>query len=186
MYIFTSLLPPLLLALLLRPLSGNTLNYLSGGATPLLFATLAQFHAAIPHVYTYKIATSSITSPPDQVTSSGLTFSDKSFTYAIALQMSLVQFPGSLLEAVVGWVLGYCYRNEILPRSVIEWRVPGWVVGAAPRKSGGYEGLRRRLEGENAGAAAIAATGADGRAGGELRDRTVSQRVFDQFRGSRA
>lgn len=182
MYLFTAFIPPLLLALVLRPLSWNQLNYLPAGATPLIFAILAQFHAAIPHVYKYKIATSNINAPPDQVT--GLTFSDKSFSYAIALQMSLVQFPGSLLGAVVGWVLGYMYRNEILPHSLIEWRVPGWMVGAAPQRRGeGYEGLRRRLAGENATAAA--ATGSDGRAGGDLRDRSMTQRVFDQFRGSR-
>lgn len=189
MYTITSIIPPLLLALVLRPLSGNTLNYLPAGATPLVFAILAQFHAAIPHVYKYKLATSDIDAPPDQVT--GLTFSDKSFTYALALQLSLVQFPGSLLGAALGWVAGYMYRNEIFPQAMNDWRVPAWMVGAveqAPWRGRGedYESLRRRLEGENATATtAGAVTGSDGGAAGNAGDRTIMRRVFDQFRGSR-
>lgn len=180
MYLLTSIIPPLL-TLLLRPLSGNTLNYLPAGATPLIFAILAQFHAAIPHVYKYKLATSDTSAPPDQVT--GLTFSDKSITYAIACQMAVVQFPGSLLGAVVGWVAGYMYRNEILPQSMIDWRVPAWMVGATEQKRGeDYESLRRRLEGENPTTAQ--ATGSDGRNAGNEGERTIMRRVFDQFRGS--
>ena len=55
---FTTILPPLFLALILRPLSFNNFNYLPAGPTPLIFAMLAQYHAAIPHIYKYRIAAS--------------------------------------------------------------------------------------------------------------------------------
>ncbi|KLJ09299.1 hypothetical protein EMPG_15279, partial [Blastomyces silverae] len=58
---YTTLLPPLLLSLLLRPLSLNTLNYLPAGPTAILFALLVQFYSAIPHAYKYRIATSTST-----------------------------------------------------------------------------------------------------------------------------
>ena len=57
------------------------------------------------------------------------------------------------IAAGVGWAVGYAWRNEVLPNS--GWRVPAWMVGekgtpgsASRSGDGGYEGLRRRLEGE--------------------------------------
>lgn len=177
----TALLPPLVLALVIRPLSFNKINYLPAGLTPLICALLAQYHAAIPHTYKYRIATT--TSAPPNAPSSGLTFSDKSYTYLLAAQVALAQFPGSLLSAVVGWAVGYLWRNEVLPGVMVSWRVPGWVVGIAPQKRGeGFEGLRRRLEEENTNAAA--ATGSDGRQGGNVAARrTLGRQLVDQFRG---
>jgi hypothetical protein len=179
-FVFTTLLPPILLALLLRPLSFNTFNYLPAGPTPLIFAILAQYHAVIPHVYKYRIAASA--TPPTNEPFVGLTFSDKSYIYLPALQLSLSQFPGSLLCAFVGWVVGYSWRNDVLPGAATRWRIPGWMVGVKSRKRGeDFEGLRRRLEGENT----AAATGSDGRLGGDMgRRRTLGSRFLDQFRGA--
>jgi hypothetical protein len=58
------------------------------------------------------------------------------------------------------------------------------MVGIRPRKRGeDFEGLRRRLEGENTNAAM--ATGSDGRLGGEVgRRRTLGRQLLDQFRGA--
>ncbi len=175
-------LPPMLLALVLRPLSFNYLNYLPAGLTPLLFAILAQYHAVIPHVYKYRIAASA--SPDTNEPFSGLTFSDKSYVYLPAIQLSLSQFPGSLICAFVGWAVGYLWRNEVFPASMIRWRIPGWMVGLKPRKRGeDFEGLRRRLEGENTSDAV--ATGADGRSRTEVgRRRTLGRQLLDQFRGA--
>lgn len=189
-FILTTLLPPLLLALILRPLSLNTFNYLPAGPTPLIFSLLAQYHAIIPHVYKYRIAATSFISlsrsptpnPPRPFT--GLTFSDKSYVYLPAIQLALSQFPGSLLCATVGWIVGYSWRNEVLPGRVTRWRVPGWVVGEKKVKRGeDFEGLRRRLETE--GREDAAATGSDGRLGGEVgRRRTLGRQLVDQFRGA--
>ncbi|KAJ5606194.1 hypothetical protein N7510_008975 [Penicillium lagena] len=54
---YTTFLPPILLALVVRPLSLNTLNYLPSGPTAAIFALLAQYHAVIPHVFRYRIGT---------------------------------------------------------------------------------------------------------------------------------
>jgi hypothetical protein len=181
-YCFTTLLPPMLLALVLRPLSFSALNYLPAGLTPLVFALLAQYHAVIPHVYKYRLAASA--SPPTNEQFVGLTFSDKSYVYLPAIQLSLSQFPGSLLCALVGWVVGYSWRNDVLPGAVTRWRIPGWMVGIQGQKRReDFEGLRRRLEGENTNAAT--ATGSDGRLGGEVgRRRTLGRQLLDQFRGT--
>ena len=181
-YSFTAFLPPMILSLFLRPLSFDTLNYLPAGPTPLIFAIMAQYHAVIPHIYKYRIAASS--APPTNEPFYGLTFSDKSYIYLPALQLSLSQFPGSLLCAFIGWVVGYSWRNEVLPGAVTRWRVPGWMVGIQQRKRGeDFEGLRRRLEGENTDAAV--ATGSDGRLAGEVgRRRTLGRQLLDQFRGA--
>jgi hypothetical protein len=180
-YCITALIPPLLLTLVLRPLSFNTLNYLPAGLTPVIFAILAQYHAAIPHEYKYRMAISA--SPPENAPFVGLTFSDKSYTYLLATQLSISQFPGSLLAAAVGWVIGYVWRNDALPGAVTQWRVPGWMLGIETQKRGeGFEGLRRRLEGENS--TNVTATGSDGQQAGEVgRRRTLGRQVLDQFRG---
>ncbi|KAG9239525.1 hypothetical protein BJ875DRAFT_365676 [Amylocarpus encephaloides] len=179
-YCLTAIIPPLLLALFLRPMSLNRMNYLPAGPTPLLFAILAQYHAIIPHIYKYRIAASA--APPTNEPFVGLTFSDKSYTYLPAAQLALSQFPGSLLCASIGWIVGYSWRNEVLPSSVMRWRIPGWMVGIQTKKrEEDFEVLRRRLESENSGAATT--TGTEGPSGGEAnRRRTLGRQLLDQFR----
>ncbi|KAI1110238.1 hypothetical protein F5Y14DRAFT_370636 [Nemania sp. NC0429] len=174
----TSIFLPVTLALVLRPLTLGLLNYLPAGPTPIIFAILSQYHAMIPHIYKYRIATSISKSPNDQF--QGFTFSDKSYRYVLALQLALFQWPGSLLGAFVGWVVGYAWRVEVLPRSVTRWRIPGWIVGIrTPRRSQEFEGLRRRLEDESAPTAA--ATGSEGQTGGvNGRRRNTGQQTMDQ------
>ena len=103
-------------------------------------------------------------------------------TYLLAFQLALSQFPGSLLSAGVGWLVGYAWRNDILPGAG-GWRVPGWVV-SEKRDGERYEGLRRRLEGEERGAVG-AASGADASGTGTGRQRrTLGTQILDQFRGA--
>ncbi|RYP03667.1 hypothetical protein DL764_004994 [Monosporascus ibericus] len=180
--VLTSVLPPVLLALVLRPLTFGLFNYLPAGPTPIIFAVLAQYHAMIPHLYKFKIATS--TTPQSDGQFQGLTFSDKSYRYLLAIQLALSQWPGSLLGALTGWVVGYAWRMEALPRSLTRWRIPGWIVGVrTPRRSEEFEGLRRRLEGESA--SATAASGVQNQTEDEgARRRTMGQQILDQFRGA--
>lgn len=112
----------------------------------------------------------------------GVTFSDKSYIYLPAVQLCLSQFPGSLISAVVGWVVGYLWRNDVLPVVITRWRLPGWMVGVRGRKRGeGFEGMRRRLEGENSSAVG---TGVEGQVEGEGgRRRTLARQFLDQFSG---
>lgn len=147
------MIPPVFLSIVLRPLTAGLFNYMPAGPTPIIFAILAQYHAVIPHVYRYRVAASSAQPTNDHF--AGLTFSDKSYRYALALQLALFQWPGSLLGAVVGWVVGYSWRNDLLPGAMTKWRLPGWMVGVRSQKSRReFEGLRRRLEGEGSSATA--------------------------------
>ncbi|KAI9756464.1 MAG: hypothetical protein M1815_003562 [Lichina confinis] len=177
---YTLLLPPFILATALRPLTFGRMNYLPAGPTPIIFALLAQYHAAIPHIYKYRIVTSS-SSGADEVPS-GILLSDKSTSYLLAAQLALSQLPGSALGAAVGWLIGYAWRRELLPAAA-RWRVPGWIV--SERSEGErFEGLRRRLEGESARAAhshqgSRAADGANAR-----QRRTLGTQILDQFRGA--
>ncbi|KAI0518339.1 hypothetical protein F5B22DRAFT_82023 [Xylaria bambusicola] len=170
-FLLTGILSPILLALFLRPLSLGLVNYLPAGPTPIIFAALAQYHAMIPHLYKYRIATSMSQSPNEPF--QGITFSDKSYRYLLALQLALFQWPGSIFGAIVGWIVGYAWRMEVLPRSLMRWRIPGWIVGIrTPRRSQEFEGLRRRLEDESVPTAST--TGVDGQSGNERR-RTMGQ-----------
>ncbi|KAM5442073.1 hypothetical protein MferCBS31731_002902 [Microsporum ferrugineum] len=184
---FTTLLPPLVLTLVVRPLSLNTLNHLPAGPTAIIFAILAQYHATIPTTYKYRILTSSSATSASSLGSS-ITFSDKSTIYFLALQLSLSQLPHTILPAFIGWVVGYAWRAELLPSKISSWRIPGRLYGGSPERqrrrgvptrsgdasSSGLvgagsrdpeqlEGLRRRLEGESrAAAVAVANTDTEG------------------------
>lgn len=175
------MIPPVVLSLFLRPLTAGLFNYLPAGPTPVVFAILAQYHAMIPRVYSYRVATSA--APPAADSFTGLTFSDKTYTYALALQLALFQWPGSSLGALVGWVVGYSWRNDLLPGAVTGWRVPSWLVGGStPRRRNEFEGLRRRLEGESS-TATTSGVESPSDEGGPGRQRTVGQDMREQLRG---
>ncbi|KAF5006116.1 hypothetical protein FDECE_7488 [Fusarium decemcellulare] len=178
-FLLTSFIPPLV-SIVLRPLTAGWFNYMPAGPTPIIFAILAQYHAMVPHMYKYRVATSE--APPTNEPFVGLTFSDKSYKYAIALHLALLQWPGSVLGAVIGWIVGYSWREGLLPAALVRWRVPGWVVGlSTQRRSAEFEGLRRRLEGENSTSAV--ATGAQGPTEDQAeRRRTMGQQIMDQVR----
>ncbi|KAI9821454.1 MAG: hypothetical protein M1832_003300 [Thelocarpon impressellum] len=191
---YTSLLPPLFLALVLRPLSAGRLSYLPAGPTALIFALLAQYHAAIPTVYKWRVILGGQAAGGDEVRA--VTFTDKSTTYLLAAQLALSQFPHSIVGAAVGWIVGYAWRRDILPGGAARWRVPGWLLGLpsssreaqggdAAGDGEGYDSLRRRLEGE------ARASGADREGSGRARDgapavprRTLGTQMLDQFRGA--
>ena len=159
---FTLILPPLVLTGL-RLLTFGRLNYLPAGPTSLLFALLAQYHAAIPSLYTYRIGTASPTPDPPQIPSATITLSSKSTNYLLPIQLALSQFPSSILPAAIGWFIGNAYRNEILPGT--SWRVPGWLVGqTSKRDARRVEALRRRLEESDAVATGVESSVATRRA----------------------
>ncbi|CAG7919934.1 unnamed protein product [Penicillium olsonii] len=201
---YTTLLPPLILALVLRPLSFNTLNYLPSGPTASIFALLAQYHATIPYTFRYRVGTTSGSadgeaegSGSDQPGSKPLTpslsllLSDKSTTYIVASQLALSQFPAMLLPSAVGWIVGVAWRAELLPglSSVSSgFRVPAWVVGEQERRSGPtgsgaererYEDLRRRMEGEVA-----TASGLEGSGQAQRRGTGEDSGLVDRLRGA--
>ncbi|KAJ4306706.1 hypothetical protein N0V88_000070 [Collariella sp. IMI 366227] len=185
-WLLTSIIPPVLLTVILRPLSWGAFDFLPAGPTPVIFAILAQYHAMVPHIYQYKVALT-ISAPANAAedSASALTFSDKSTKYFLALQLALFQWPGSLLGAGVGWMVGQAWRSELLPGALTRWRVPGWLVGMrTPKGSERFEGIRRRLESE--GASTAAASGAQQQQGGgdANRRRTMGQQLMDEVRGA--
>ncbi|KAF2009212.1 hypothetical protein BU24DRAFT_401916 [Aaosphaeria arxii CBS 175.79] len=164
---YTTLLPPLILTLVLRPLTFGRINHLPAGPTPIIFALLANYYAAIPYTYRYRISpyssSPSPSSAPSNAGQSGpttaaagasassiwqrsITLTSKSTSYLAPLQLALSQFPGSLLAAAVGWAIGTAYRRDVLPYATTAWRVPGWIVGEERKR--GFEGLRARLDAE--------------------------------------
>ncbi|CAI7598520.1 unnamed protein product [Penicillium bialowiezense] len=197
---YTTLLPPLLLTIILRPLSFNNLNYLPSGPTASIFALLAQYHATIPYTFRYRIGTSSSAdADADAEDSAGghskrtpsltLLLSDKSTTYIVASQLALSQFPAMLLPAAVGWTVGVAWRAELLPglsSGSSGFRVPAWVVGEQERRAGPsgpgererYEDLRRRMEGEVA-----TASGIEGSGQAQRRGASEGSGLVDRLRG---
>lgn len=154
----TLLFPPLILALLLRPLSFNRLNTLPTGPTPLVFALLAQYYASIPHVRKYHVITSSTRGISD-----GITLSDKSVNYLLACQLAFSSVPGSIIVAGVGWSIGVAWRHELGPATWARWRVSGRVVGESTEEGDGVESLGRRREGEQGRATGLKGIGGDSR-----------------------
>lgn len=79
----------------------------------------------------------------------------------------------------MGWLIGTAWRSELGPAVWVRWRVPGWVVGQDRKeKREGFEGLRRRMEGEGG-----RGTGAD-TGEGRARRRGLFRGIADQFRGA--
>ncbi|KAF2153847.1 hypothetical protein K461DRAFT_276896 [Myriangium duriaei CBS 260.36] len=167
---YTTLVPPLLVALILRPLTFGRLNYLPAGPTAVIFALLAQYHAAIPYLYKYQVSATEPAGPSLMLTS-------KSTSYLLPAQLALSQFPGSAIAALVGWIVGLAYRRELLPGGAARWRIPDVAGKRAERDR--YEGLRRRMEGD-----AATASGTDVGNTGNGRRRGVARAILDQFRGA--
>jgi len=154
---------PLVLGTVVRALSWGWWNYLPGGLTGVVCAGVACWREEVPRLYRYKViagqGTQRAGNPGQETTreTGGLTLSDKSTTYVLVAQLTLSQFPYSLLPAAVGWMVGLAWRADLLPGEMGRWRIPGWMVGRGglgkeSRRSREererYEGLRRRLEEE--------------------------------------
>lgn len=135
---YTTLLPPLAL-FLLKPLTFSAISFLPSGPTALVFALLAQYQAAVPYTYRYRLATSSISGAATQSGNAqadisetkGIELTSKSMSYLPALQLALSQLPGSIIPAVVGWAVGYAWRLDLLPWPSLRWRVPEWAIAGS-------------------------------------------------------
>lgn len=163
-FAYTALLSPLVVLLVLRPLSLGKVSLLPAGPTALIFAVLAQYHAAIPYTYRYRVTAtgsgsdspnSSHVSADEDGKEDGVLLTSKSLSYLLPAQLALAQLPGSLVPAVVGWLVGYAWRAEVLPLPRKTWRLPGWVVGGKAGGTGagdgGVQDLRRRMREEMGG-----------------------------------
>jgi len=180
---YTTLLPPLAL-ILLHILSFGRINTLPSGPTAIVFALLAQYHAAIPYVYKYNISApipSTATNGQAQTQANqGVILTSKATSYLLPLQLALSQLPGSAIAAAIGWFVGYAYRLDLLPGAAT-WRVPDLAGKRKERER--FEGLRRRMEGEVGGQGTGTDVGGDGAAVAGARRRGVAGQILDQFRG---
>ncbi len=191
-----AVLAPLAVALVLRPLSWGSWDYVPAGMQGLVMAALAVWGEEVPRLWRWQVllpsaytGSNTSLSPSRRRSRSGdttsrdggagndetstdkegraawtITFSDKTPTYLLALQLSLSQFPSSLLPASTGYLIGLAWHGDFLPGRMSGWRVPRWMVGEASLFGTGtrtragvgvggvererYEGLRRRLEEE--------------------------------------
>ncbi|KAF3930921.1 hypothetical protein ABW19_dt0207450 [Dactylella cylindrospora] len=184
--ISTSLLAPLILGTIVRPLTLWRMNYLPPGPTPLIFAILAQYHATIPSTYKFRLLLPLTTEQTPAATPAlqaareesepAIILSDKAYVYLVAAQLAFCQAPSSLLGAAVGWIAGYAWRAELVPWG--RWRYPIWLFEKTNR-DGGYEELRRVARGEDQ----QGGTGGAGQAEGADGRRPLSTQILDQFRG---
>ncbi|KAJ5814957.1 hypothetical protein N7474_006734 [Penicillium riverlandense] len=146
---YTTFLPPILLALLLRPLSLNTLNYLPSGPTAAVFALLAQYHAVIPHVFRYRIGTTasrsttthtSTSTANDTTTSNSTTTTDPTMatqSEATTQQQQSSKPPSPSLTLVLSdksptYLIAAQLALSQFPCTLLPALV-GWVVGVAWR-----------------------------------------------------
>jgi hypothetical protein len=190
---YTLVLPPVLLTFVLRPLTLGYANYLPSGPTALLFALLANYYAAIPYTYKYRISPSTPTTSSSTSTSTtasqatsiwarSITITSKATSYLPPAQLALSQFPGSLLAAAVGWAVGTAYRRELLPGAA-SWRVPGWMVGEdGAGDKGAFDSLRQRLESERGeGSGGVSSGILAGETGTARQRRTLGEMIGGQF-----
>ena len=145
-----------------------------------MFALLVQYRAAIPYIYKYRLSNVAPASgSPANSQQYGIDFTSKSTSYLLPLQLALSQLPGSLITAVVGWVIGFAYRREVLPGAA-RWRLPLWLMGDAAQKER-FDSLRRRMEGEAGRATGVENPGAQH---GDVRRRGLVGGLIEQFRGA--
>ncbi|KAL1887999.1 hypothetical protein Cpir12675_006350 [Ceratocystis pirilliformis] len=177
---FTAVIPPFVLAFFMKLVTGGAFNYLPAGPTPVIFSILAQYHLLVPHLYQYRVSATQSDASMATAPLTGVTLSDKSYRYVLAMQLAMLQMPGSILSAILGWIIGYAWK-DFMPAALVKWRLPGWMVGLAHHKRGAeFEGLRRRLEGEDSTATATS-SGAQRQNGEAGQRRTMRQQIMDNM-----
>ena len=82
----------------------------------------------------------------------------------------------------MGWGAGIAWRNDLLPQTLMTWRIPRWIVGGTKDRES-FEGLRRRLEGEGR-ASGVEGSGTGREEGGGRQRRGMGRAILDQFRGA--
>lgn len=141
------------LGVLLKMATLGWWEYIPSGMTGVVLALVAVWRSEVPRLGGFKILFEDDDRRTRTGEARGVSVSDKWTVYMLAAQLALSQFPYGLLPALVGWVVGNAWSDELVPGGLVRWRVPAWVVGEDGQgKRGGrgqYEGLRRRLEEEN-------------------------------------
>ncbi|KAJ3864973.1 hypothetical protein EV359DRAFT_72730 [Lentinula novae-zelandiae] len=93
------------------------LNHLSSGPLALVFSILYQYSRIVPPMYEFKVF--------------GIAFSNKSFMYALALQLAVARLPGSGAAALIGILAGQIYRSDLI--NLKSYRLGPIIVGLSAR-----------------------------------------------------
>ncbi|THV08140.1 hypothetical protein K435DRAFT_641439 [Dendrothele bispora CBS 962.96] len=93
------------------------LNYIPAGPFGLIFSILYQYSRIIPSVYDFRIF--------------GVPLNNKSFTYFLAMQLTVSYMPGSVAVAIVGVLTGQIYRSDLV--SLKSYRIGPKISGFSKR-----------------------------------------------------
>jgi len=140
------------LGLVLKIMTVGWWGYIPSGPSALIIAIVVVWRREIPRLGGFKILLDDDDQRLRAGTARGIEVSDKWTIYMLAAQLALSQFPFGLLPAVVGWLVGNTWVEELVPAGLVRWRIPAWVVGEDGHRKNGrghYEGLRRRLQEED-------------------------------------
>ncbi|KAI0005120.1 hypothetical protein BJV74DRAFT_875657 [Russula compacta] len=96
---------------------GSSFNVIPSGPVGLAFSLVYQYFSLVPATYQFRIF--------------GVTFSNKAFVYALALQLAFSQPWSTTLAAVLGFSTGAIYRSDIA--SLKGYRLPPWFVRLTSR-----------------------------------------------------
>ncbi|KAJ3835041.1 hypothetical protein F5878DRAFT_664230 [Lentinula raphanica] len=93
------------------------LNHLSSGPLTLVFSILYQYSRIIPPIYEFRVF--------------GVSFSNKTFIYVLALQLAVARLPGSGAAALIGILAGQIYRSDLI--NVKSYRLGYTIVNLSTR-----------------------------------------------------
>ncbi|TFY67654.1 hypothetical protein EVJ58_g1506 [Rhodofomes roseus] len=91
---------------------GNVFNVVPSSPIAIVFSILYQYTRLVPEAYQVKVF--------------GLDLNDKVWVYILAAQLTISQFPRTLVPTLVGLHAGYLYRSDIL--QLKSWRIPHRVL----------------------------------------------------------
>ncbi|KAJ6460730.1 hypothetical protein C8R47DRAFT_1180555 [Mycena vitilis] len=113
--VITTLLATLLEFISLVVFHRAGLNFIPSGPATLIFSIMYQYSRIVPSAYSFRIF--------------GLPLTNKSFTYAFALQLAIGHLPGSLAAALIGVLTGQIYRSDLA--NLKAYRIPPWLASFA-------------------------------------------------------
>lgn len=130
-YATTSLLVPIVNAVLYSVTGWPGLDTVPGGLTPTLFALLFSYHALVPAVPSLQLSLPGRSTADNAQQTMQVT--TKWWFYGVAMHLATCRYPGSLVSAITGWVVGALYHScTILPAS---WHLPPFLASVLVQNS---------------------------------------------------
>jgi hypothetical protein len=110
----------------------------------LIFSLLPLYIHLIPPTYTFRLGAQT----PTPSSPSGITLTDKWALYILYAQLSLSQFPGSLICALTGYLTGLVWEFSLVPSVIKHFRLPRALfrLDATITQTGVRRGQRQVVE----------------------------------------